>query len=343
MNQEVEVIEEAYRIVFPKLGIDVNINPTAFKLFGKFDIQWYGIIIAVGLLLAMIYCFPKMKKFGVNPDRGIDGVLGGIVGGLIGARAYYVFLRWEDYKGNLKSIFNTRQGGLAIYGGIMGAFLVGAFVCKKRNVKIPPMLDIAAMGFLIGQGIGRWGNFVNQEAFGTNTKGFLNLFGMSGGTIQRTINDGIAENGDMFMRGLSISPTHTVHPCFLYESIWCLLGFAFIAWFMKRRKFDGQLFLIYVAWYGFGRFFIEGLRSDSLMAGGFRASQVLAAVLVLMSMTLMTLILIKYRKSGGKSFTLYCNTADSKAIIAEYEEHSAKKNEVKAEEKAEAIIEGTED
>ena len=138
-------------------------------LFFGLEIKWYGLLITLGMLLAMIYCFSQMKKYGIDPDRAIDAVIGGIIGGLIGARAYYVIMQWEDYAGNWKSIFNIRNGGLAIYGGIIGAVIVGGLVAKLRKVKLLPLLDVASMGFLLGQGIGRWGNFTNQEAFGYNT------------------------------------------------------------------------------------------------------------------------------------------------------------------------------
>ena len=172
-------------IVFPKLGIDLHVNSTAFSI-GGLDIQWYGILITLGLVLAMIYAFTQVKKYGLNPDRVLDCIIGGIIGGVVGARAYYVLLNWSDYAGNWKSIFNIRGGGLAIYGGIIGSLLVGFLVAKIRKVKFLPLLDIVGIGFLLGQGIGRWGNFFNQEAFGCNTD---SLFGMSGGRIQEWITD----------------------------------------------------------------------------------------------------------------------------------------------------------
>ena len=171
------------QIVFPKLGLDFRINDTAFTVFG-FDIKWYSLLIVFGLILAMIYGFSQMKKYGIDPDRAIDVILAGILGGLVGARIYYVVMSWDNYSGDWKAMFNTRNGGLAIYGGIIGAVVVGGLVAKLRKVKILPLLDIAGVGFLIGQGVGRWGNFTNQEAFGCNTD---SIFGMNGGTIQRFI------------------------------------------------------------------------------------------------------------------------------------------------------------
>lgn len=324
---EVERIKDLYEIYFPKLGWRFNINPTAFTVFG-IEIQWYGIIITLGLILAMVYCFPKMKRFGLDSDRVIDVVIGGVIGGIVGARLYYVLLRWDQYAGDWKSIFNTRNGGLAIYGGLIGAVLVGLIICKIRKVKMLPMLDIAVIGFLIGQGIGRWGNFVNQEAFGTNTD---SIFGMTGGTIQQTIiNESAYLDGTMYQAGLEISEKFAVHPCFLYESVWCLLGFVFLAWYSKRRKYDGQLMLMYLAWYGAERFVVEGLRTDSLMIGNLRASQALSAVLVVASVIIQIIMLSKVRRDPER-YVLYCNTEESKQLLAE-----AEKNRLVASKKAEA-------
>ena len=245
-------------IVFPKLGIDLHVNSTAFSI-GGLDIQWYGILITLGLVLAMIYAFTQVKKYGLNPDRVLDCIIGGIIGGVVGARAYYVLLNWSDYAGDWKSIFNIRGGGLAIYGGIIGSLLVGFLVAKIRKVKFLPLLDIVGIGFLLGQGIGRWGNFINREAFGRETTAFSRM-------------------------GLTLPGRETVyvHPTFLYESLWNFVGFLLLHFWFRRheRKFDGELILLYAVWYGIGRALIEGLRTDSLyIAGtGIRVSQLLAGV-----------------------------------------------------------------
>ena len=307
-----ETLLEPHEIQFPHLGWKFSIDPTAFSLFG-FDIQWYGIIITLGLILALIYVLPRMKRFGLDSDRAIDAVIGGVIGGIIGARIYYVLMRWDEYKGDWKSIINTRQGGLAIYGGIIGALLVGLLICKIRKVKKLPMLDITALGLLIGQGIGRWGNFFNQEAFGTNTDSFL---GMTGGTIQRTISDGMQMGGDMYNNGLNMLWEKPVHPCFFYESVWCLLGFVILAFWSKRRKYDGQIFLMYLAWYGAERFIVEGLRTDSLMLGNIRISQALSAVIFVASVILQIVFFIR-RKRDPESFVLYANTEESHRLIEE--------------------------
>ena len=308
------------QVIFPKLGIDITINDTAFTLFGL-EIKWYGLLITLGMLLAMIYCFSQMKKYGIDPDRAIDAVIGGIIGGLIGARAYYVIMQWEDYAGNWKSIFNIRNGGLAIYGGIIGAVIVGGFVAKLRKVKLLPLLDVASMGFLLGQGIGRWGNFTNQEAFGYNTD---NIFGMSSGKIRDWI---ISVNSDMSSPAdlIAMNADKPVHPCFLYESVWCLLGFVLLAIFAKKiRKFDGQIFLMYLGWYGLERFFIEGLRTDSLMIGTMRVSQVLAAICFISSVILLVVILNKLKRMGDE-YVLYVDTDESKELIRQSELRGIKK------------------
>lgn len=292
------------QIVFPKLNIDITIDRTAFTIFG-IDIQWYGVVIASGLLLAIIFGLSQMKKYGINPDKALDCIIGGIVGGIVGARIYYVAMSWEQYSGDIKSIFNIRGGGLAIYGGIMGALLIGLLVAKFKKVAILPLLDIVGMGFLIGQGIGRWGNFFNQEAFGSNT---TLPWGMSGGTIQAHLKTMI-ENGNT-----SLSVTQPVHPCFLYESIWCLLGFVLIFLYSKHRKYDGQLFLMYIAWYSFERSIVEGLRTDSLMIGNLRVSQVLSVVLFVTSVILLIVIGSKVKRLGT-DYVFYKDTEISKKLL----------------------------
>jgi phosphatidylglycerol:prolipoprotein diacylglycerol transferase len=307
-----------HRIEFPHLGFGFTIDPTAFTVFGL-DIQWYGIIITIGLILAIIYVFPRMKRFGIDSDRAVDAVIGGVLGGIVGARLYYVAMKWEDYnKGSFgatfKAVINTRNGGLAIYGGILGAIIVGFIICKIRKVKVLPMLDVTVLGLLIGQGIGRWGNFVNQEAFGTNTNSFL---GMTGGRIQSTIIAETQIGGDMYNNGnVTMFWETPVHPCFLYESLWCLLGFVLLAWYSKRRKYDGQLFLMYMAWYGAERFFVESLRTDSLMIGSIRASQALSAVIFIVSVILQIIMLSKLHRDP-EGYTLYCHTKESRLLLEE--------------------------
>lgn len=333
-----------HQIVFPNLGIDVTIDPTAFTVFGV-NIQWYGLIITFGLILALIFAFRNMRRVGIDSDRAIDAVIGGIIGGLVGARAYYVILNWEDYAWDWKAIIDTRSGGLAIYGGLIGALLVGGIVAKLRKVKLLPLLDLVGVGFLIGQGIGRWGNFVNQEAFGTNTD---SLFCMTGGTIQDWINANYTATSSL-NSDVTVSANYAVHPCFLYESVWCLLGFVLLAVTLKKwRKFDGQIFLMYIGWYGLGRFFIEGLRTDSLMVGSLRISQALAAACVVASVVLLIVFGSKVKRMGG-DYVLYCNSKESRELLAQADERAEKEAEKRrlrklykekeaAEEEAERIL-----
>jgi phosphatidylglycerol:prolipoprotein diacylglycerol transferase len=305
------------QISFPDLGIGFTLKSDAFTIFGL-TIKWYGVIIAIGIVLAMLFSYSKMKKFGLDSDRTVDAIFAGIIGGVIGARLYYVIMQWDVYKGDWKQIFNLRNGGLAIYGGIIGAVLFGAIVAKIRKVKFLPLLDIAGVCFLIGQGIGRWGNFANHEAFGYNTS---LPWGMSSGKIQQQLTELSSQalaNGSQQLAS-KLSPNYPVHPCFLYESLWCILGFVLLAWFMKHRKFDGQLFLMYIGWYGLGRFFIEGLRTDSLMLGNIRVSQALAAICVITSVILLIVIGQKV-KNKGDDYVLYCDTEESKQLLKEAEE-----------------------
>ena len=270
-----------YHVSFPKLGIELTINPIAFSI-GDFNIYWYGIIIATGFTIALCYAIINSKRFGIVQDKLIDAIIVGLITGIIGARLYYVvFYPGNTYINNPASIFQIHEGGLAIYGGIIGGLTGGIIVAKIKNINIPSILDIAALGFLIGQCIGRWGNFINQEAFGTET----NLpWGM------------VSEN-------TLLETSNPVHPCFLYESLWCLLGFIFLDIFSRKfKKYNGQIFLLYIVWYGTERFFVEGLRTDSLMLPyvNLRVSQVLAAVSIVISVII--LIYFKNKKNHAKKF-----------------------------------------
>lgn len=260
-------------VEFPKLGLQFTINDTAFSI-GSFQVKWYGIIIAVGFLLAMAYAAKSSKKMGIDMDRLFDAVIAGLIGGVIFARLYYViFYPGDKYWNNPMEIFNIHSGGLAIYGGIIGALLFGGITAKLRKLNVFAVFDLVSLGFLIGQGIGRWGNFVNQEAFGTPTNLSWGMMSENTGGVP-------------------------VHPCFLYESLLCLLGFVLLHIFTRKwRRYDGQTFLLYLVWYGFIRFFIEGLRTDSLIIPyvGLRVSQVLAGCCVLAGVIL--LIVFRRRTS----------------------------------------------
>ena len=258
-------------IEFPKLGWKFEINPELVELdlFGfTLSIKWYGVIIAVGFLLAMIYALKRAKEFEINPDRMIDVVLVSAVFAFLGARLYFVLFSGDlsSYLDDPAKIFRVWEGGLAIYGGVLAAFLTALWMCPLRKVNTLAMFDLASLGFLIGQGIGRWGNFFNQEAFGGNTD---LPWGMTGNLIQAGGN------------GSGYDTMEPVHPTFLYESLWCLLGLLVLHLVSKKMyKFKGEIFALYIMWYGAGRAVIEGLRTDSLMLGTIRVSQLLAILSV---------------------------------------------------------------
>ncbi len=243
-------------ISFPGLGLSFNPSRVAFSIGSK-PIYWYGIIIAAGFLLAVYYAMKRADQFGLTQDNIIDMLICAVPLAIIGARAYYCLFSWNLYKDDPIRVLYIWEGGLAIYGGVIGA-VIGLFIYTKvKKVKTSAMLDIGGLGLLIGQSIGRWGNFMNREAFGAQTDSFLRmgLTDASGATIY-------------------------VHPTFLYESVWNAIGLLILHFYAKRRKFDGQIFLMYLGWYGLGRMFIEGLRTDSLYVGSsnLRVSQLLAGI-----------------------------------------------------------------
>lgn len=258
-------------IEFPGLGLRFPLSPDIFTIpiGGGITIKWYGVLIALGFLLAMIYGLRRSKSFGIDPDRMIDVVLVSAIFAFIGARLYYVLFS-EDraaYFADPLSILQVWKGGLGIYGGVIFAFLTALWMCKVRKVDTLRMFDLASIGFLIGQGIGRWGNFFNQEAFGSNT---TMPWGMTGNIIQSGMN------------GSGYTLSQPVHPTFLYESLWCLAGFILLHILSKKfYKFRGEIFASYIMWYGLGRAWIEGLRTDSLMLGTMRVSQLVAILSVI--------------------------------------------------------------
>ncbi len=249
-------------ISFPGLGIEVN-PPEAFTI-GGFSLNLYALCICLGLLLAIFYGYKRAKEFGHNFDDMVDGILFIVPLAIVCTRAYYCIFNWERFANNPIEVFYIWEGGLAIYGGVIGAALGILIYCKWKKVTIGATVDITALGFLIGQSIGRWGNFFNREAFGAETESFLRM------GLYKVVhsNGNISDSATMFY----------YHPTFLYESVWNAIGFVLLHFLSKRRKYDGQIALGYVAWYGLGRTFIEGLRTDSLMWGPFRVSQILALV-----------------------------------------------------------------
>lgn len=259
-------------IAFPNLGWEFPISPELFhfELFGTtISIKWYGVIIAVGFLLAMIYGLKRARYFGIDPDRMIDVVLVSAIFAFIGARLYFVFFYPDNamYFEDPMNILRIWKGGLGIYGGILFAFGTAIWMCRVRKVNTLAMFDLASLGFLIGQGVGRWGNFFNQEAFGGNTD---LPWGMTGSIIQS------GETGSDYIL------SQPVHPTFLYESLWCLLGLVLLHIVSKKLyKFKGQIFSFYLIWYGIGRFAIESLRTDSLMFGTMKVSQLVAILTII--------------------------------------------------------------
>lgn len=243
-------------ISFPGLGLSFNPSRVAFFIGSK-PIYWYGIIIAAGFLFAVWYALKRADQFGLTQDNIIDMLICAVPLAIIGARAYYCLFSWNLYKDDPIRVLYIWEGGLAIYGGVIGA-AIGLFLYTKvKKVKTSAMLDIGGLGLLIGQSIGRWGNFMNREAFGAQTNSFLRM--------------GLTD-----ANGVTIY----VHPTFLYESVWNAIGLLILHFYSKRRKFDGQIFLMYLGWYGLGRMFIEGLRTDSLYVGAsnLRVSQLLAGI-----------------------------------------------------------------
>ena len=261
-------------ISFPMFG-DFTINPpSTFVLFGR-TFYLYGAVIALGFLLGILYCAHRSEKFvGIPSDDLYDFVLWLIPTVLVGARLYYVIFRWNEYSHNLLDIFKVWEGGLAIYGGILAGLVLVILWCRKRQIPFGALGDLSVFGLLIGQCIGRWGNFLNREAFGRETDVFCRM--------------GLTMPGK--------NPIY-VHPTFLYESLWNLVGFlALHFWFKNhKRRFDGEVMLLYVAWYGLGRAMIEGLRTDSLYLGstGIRVSQLLAAVSCVAALVLLAVFFFR--------------------------------------------------
>lgn len=277
-------------VQFPGLGLEFNIDRVAFSI-GGLDVYWYGVLIASGFLLALVFAFRYAVDFGIDADRLVDVVLVGSVCAVICARAYYVIFSPVPYE-SFADMIDIRQGGLAIYGGVIGAAVFGGLACKWRKLSIPATFDLVAMGFLIGQSIGRWGNFVNQEAFGSNTSLPWGMYSQATASYLSSWQATLAQEG------VIVDPGMPVHPTFLYESLWCAVGFFALWAYMKKRRFNGEIALLYAAWYGAGRFWIEGLRTDSLLLPGvhLRVSQLIALVSVVAAV--IAIVVIRRRTAG---------------------------------------------
>ena len=294
-------------VQFPGLGLSFELNRVAFSI-GRFNVYWYGVCIAFGICLALVFAFRHSVEFGVDADSMVDVILIGIVLGIASARAYYVAMAPFKYE-SIWEMIAIRDGGLAIYGGIIGGFLFGGLACKWRGVPVLPMFDLTAMGFLLGQCCGRWGNFFNQEAFGCNTT-------LPWGMYSEAIRDYLMGSTVTAQSGVTIDPNLPVHPTFLYESIWCLVGFILLFRYIKKRKFNGDIALRYMIWYGAGRFWIEALRTDSLMlvpSIGLRVSQLIAGIAVVAGVAAEIYFT---RKAEGKPLMVkLALTADNKAAL----------------------------
>ncbi len=262
-------------ISFPGLGLSFKISPIAMKLPLVGEVHWYGVIIGIGILLAFFYCSHIAKKEGISSDTIADLVIYALPVAIICARTYYVVFSWDYYQNNLSEVVKIWNGGLAIYGGIIGAIITGVIFCKLKKLEILKIFDICCQGLMIGQMIGRWGNFVNAEAFGGYCTNILRM---------------------------SINGLAPVHPAFLYESLWNLAGFIILALLHKKRPFNGFTFFSYLSWYGVGRFMIEGLRTDSLYIGAIRVSQLVAILCVAGSIAALSILSEKNirQKEGRK-------------------------------------------
>ena len=288
--------EASTPISFPSLGIEIN-PPVGFSI-GPVNVQFYGIVIAVGLLLAVLYGLKRSKQFGLKEDDILDGVLGIVPFAIICARAYYCIFAWHEFADNPIRVLYIWEGGIAIYGGVIGAVLGVVVFSLIKKVKLGAVLDVVALGFLIGQSVGRRGNFFNREAFGAETESFLRMGLM------------------LTNSGVSITEMRYYHPTFLYESLWNAAGFVALHFLSKKRQYDGQIALGYVAWYGLGRTFIEGLRTDSLYIGTLRVSQLLAAISCFAAAT--ALVVLAFRKHPAEK--LYVNIAAAQEVPGELEE-----------------------
>lgn len=263
-------------IDFPHIGIHLKSVGDHITIFG-FDIAYYGIIIGIGILAGIFIAAMEAKRTGQNPEDYYDLAIYAVIFSIIGARIYYVIFSWDMYKRDILSVFNIRQGGLAIYGGVIAAVITVTVFARRRNLSAPLLMDTAGLGLVAGQMIGRWGNFFNREAFGEYTDWLLAMRLPVDAVRGSDITDLMRKH----METVDDVSFIQVHPTFLYESLWCLLILILLLIYRKHKQFDGEIFLLYLAGYGFGRFWIERLRTDQLLLpNGFPVSQLLAGILV---------------------------------------------------------------
>lgn len=262
-------------VSFPGFNLSFDINPIAFTIAQK-DIYWYGIIIAFGFYLATNYAMKMSKVFGLKSEDILDAILFATPISIICARIYYVAFSFDSYRDNLIDVFKIWEGGIAIYGAVIGGVLAFYFFAKFKKIKFAPLVDAGTSALLLGQAIGRWGNFVNKEAYGSETTSIFRM---------------------VFKNPTDMSIGY--HPTFLYESIWNIIGFALLYIIAKKfYKFSGQIALSYMIWYGFGRGIIEGLRTDSLYFGFIRVSQLLGFITSVVGLIILFIMLKKEKKSN---------------------------------------------
>ena len=263
-------------IDFPHIGIHLKSVGDHITIFG-FDIAYYGIVIGIGILAGIFIAAMEAKRTGQNPEDYYDLAIYAVIFSIIGARIYYVIFSWDMYKRDILSVFNIRQGGLAIYGGVIAAVITVTVFARRRNLSAPLLMDTAGLGLVAGQMIGRWGNFFNREAFGEYTDWLLAMRLPVDAVRGSDLTDLMRKH----METVDDVSFIQVHPTFLYESLWCLLILILLLIYRKHKQFDGEIFLLYLAGYGFGRFWIERLRTDQLLLpNGFPVSQLLAGILV---------------------------------------------------------------
>lgn len=282
-------------INFPNLGIKLANVGKSIDVFG-YQIAYYGIVIGIGILMGIFIATYEAKRTGQDPDTYYDLAMYSVVFAIIGARAYYVAFEWDAYKDNLLSIFNIREGGLAIYGGVIAAVITVFIFAKVKKLNPFQLLDTAVLGLVAGQIIGRFGNFFNREAFGEYTNG---LFAMQLPVDAVRITD-VTEKMRQHIELLDGIRFIQVHPTFLYEASWNLMVLVLLICYRKKKKYEGELFLLYLFGYGAGRFWIEGLRTDQLIipGAGLPVSQVLAAVLVVISAAIMITVRVRMKKNA---------------------------------------------
>ncbi len=311
-------------VSFPGIGIEnFNLNPVAFTIpiFGGLEVRWYGIIITLGIILAFTYASFRAKREGILFDDVLDIAIFTVIFGIIGARLYYVLTSLDQYD-SFYEMIAVWNGGLAIYGAIIAGGITVLLVCRHKKIKFLKMFDATAPGVMIGQILGRWGNFFNGEAYGEE---------VMEGSVMYFARMGLIPNIESSYR------MHYFHPTFLYESLWNLCGFIIINALYKKKKFDGQIFLMYISWYGFGRMIIEGLRTDSLYVGVFRISQVVGFVCFIVGTLLLVLGLIKARRAAltakdyEPSYPKFTTTASSEAQATAEQLNASEANSSEAE------------